>query len=50
MDRTVSLSTDASAESSGGRVSTRPNPTWVLESRVGQSADESWSADWRSDD
>ena len=45
MDRAVSLSTDASAESSVHRVSTRTNPTWVSESRVGQSADESWSAD-----
>jgi len=39
MDRTVSLSADASAESLGSRVSTRPNPTWVSESRVDQSAD-----------
>ena len=50
MDGTVSLSTDASAESSGPRVSTRPNPTWVSESRVGQPANESWSVDWWSDD
>jgi len=46
MDGVVSLSIDASAESSGSRVSTRPNSTWVSESRVGQPTDESRSADW----
>jgi len=49
MDRAVSLSTDASAESSCYRVSTGTNPTWVSESRIGQPVDESWLVDWWSD-
>ena len=50
MDRAVSLSTDASTKSSSSRVSTGPDPTWVLESRVGQPADESWPVDrWPPD-
>jgi len=36
MDRAVCLSTDASAESSGYRVSTGTSPTWVSEGLINQ--------------
>jgi hypothetical protein len=46
INRAVCLSTNASAESLGYGISVGTNATWVPESRIGQSADESCSASW----
>jgi len=48
MDTAVCLSTDASAESTGYEISTGTHKAWILESRVDQPTDESWSVIWWS--
>jgi len=48
MDREVCLPIGASPESAGYGISAGTDATWISESRIGQSADESWSVSWWS--